>query len=221
MENNEPLLRVSLYRKEMLRPTRMRNRQAKTKLTIYILAIILAHISYATETFKSMFSLLDHDFYVIPSNRAGTSGEFYKYSNKKCYKHWFADNNIFYEEAACSQDLLDKALEPYTKIADFDQFKEQFLKCLEANNWKCLKPLIDRNIRFTNGVPDIGDQRDQAYHHWANLPGGLKKIAKIIGENKISEDSPSKRTLYVKDGYSGWYVLFELRDGGWRIIKLL
>ena len=192
----------------------------KTKFTIYILAIIFAHISYAAETFKSMFSLLDHDFYVIPSNRAGTSGEFYKYSNKKCYKHWFTDNNIFYEEATCSQELLDKALEPYTKIADFDQFKEQFLKCLEANNWKCLKPLIARNIRFTYGVPDIGDLRDQAYRHWANLPGGVKKIAKIIRENKISEDSPSKRTLSVEGRYSDRYVLFELCDGGWRIMSL-
>ena len=193
----------------------------KTKFTIYIIAIIFAHISYTAETLKNMFSLFDRDFYVIQANLAETGGEFYKYSNKKCYKYWFVDGTVFYEETTCSQELLDKALEPYTKIADFDKFKEQFLKCLEANNWKCLKPLIDRDIRFTNGGPDIGDQRDQAYRHWANLPGGLKKIAKIIRENKISEDSPSKRTLYVKDGYSGWYVLFERRDGGWRIINLL
>ena len=190
----------------------------KTKFTTYILAIILAHMSYAAETLKNMFSLFDRDFYVIQANLAETGGEFYKYSNKKCYKYWFVDGTVFYEETTCSQELLDKALEPYTKIADFDKFKEQFLKCLEANNWKCLKPLIDRNIRFTNGVPDIGDLRDQAYRHWANRQGGFKKMAEVIRKSSISQPNSSSRKLIYEKGPLGWYGDFELRDGGWRLI---
>ena len=128
--------------------------------------------------------------------------------------------DAYYEEIKCSELLLASAFEKNTMINSFEKFKTEFLRCIDENNWKCVKKFIKRNVQYSQGVPNYGDQREYAFQEW-NQFGGLTKMAKII-RSKLSRSVKEKETRIIfsleeknKDETISYYGVFELIDGGW------
>lgn len=157
----------------------------------------------------------NEEIYFKPKNKADLmnwSGVIYHYGSKRCYEleQDGPSKPVTSRESKCQTDFLEKAKEPYTKIADFGEFERRLSKCLSESDRKCLRGLISKSLKVSLGVDGFQDRRDYIFETWKKedferLRHQIKKGSRLDGEARVF---PAKD----RDGYQG---RFEKMNGGW------
>lgn len=160
----------------------------------------------------------DEALYYQPSGSLRSTewnGLAYSYSEKACFELSQQKNakKVVSKKVECGKDFLIKAKENYDKFADFKQYKDKLVKCLEAQDQKCLRPLISKTMKLSFDDSGFCDRRDLAFKTWKTED--YKKIAALIRKGVVSEGDYRRFPPEPDEDGLGWRGHFTQKNGAW------